>query len=215
MNNPEAKTTETCALGEAEDSMPGAGEQKEPLKDFLFFQNHTLTEQGKALKNVRLLECVNVPMERRVVAQVRSWQVARMLRRDFNLYSVHVFFRMQRACPEEKKAVREVIAEILAQATVLSFAVREIPGAVIDESFEIETIPVRLISRDTSFLYRAIMSLDEPFARLGSAYRRGLIPPEETNEMLSPCLEAYRYLRTMLWSPDWKLATEADIRALG
>ena len=177
-------------------------------------ESTALTQQGKVLRNISRAENVDSRMERRVMAHIRSWQVARMLRRDFNLLATHIFFRMLKAAPEEKKAIEQLIGEILAQAAVLKFAVKNIPGVVIDETFEVETIPVRLFSRDISFLYRAITSLDDSFARLESAFRRGVVSEKDFREMARPGRQAWSDLRVLIFGKTWQVATESGMNAL-
>ena len=214
--NDQAETSnkEAPAIQAETEVVSVAKDLQEALGVYFISEGSALTRQGKVLKNMDRIESVNTRMEKRVIAHVRSWQVARMLRRDFNLFSSHLFFRMIKATIEEKRAIEQLIGEILAQATVLTFAVKEIPGVVIDETFDVETIPVRLVSRETSYLYRAITNLDEPLVRLESAYRRSVLSREEFREIVRPGREAYTDLRTVIFDSNWQLATESSINAL-
>jgi hypothetical protein len=173
-----------------------------------------LTQQGKVIKNINAIKSIQAPMEHRTVATVHSWHIGRKLRRDFNLYSRQIFFRMLKAAREEKNALHLLTGELLGIGEVLRLNIQKIPGVIIYENFNTETIPVRLISRETSFLFRALMSFDVPLARLESAYKRDAISSDIFQENITPLTNAYADLRSFIFSKEWQVANDEDIKSL-
>ncbi|KFC72673.1 hypothetical protein [Massilia sp. LC238] len=133
--------------------------------DITVLDNGTvLTADGLALKGTDAVEIINVRLENRVDAAFHSWQVCRLVRRDFNFVATKLFHRERRKGGREQ--VRSLLHEVQLQAELLELecqsfeAPPEGPG---------RAVPLRLVSPTAAGLFKAFQKADAAFARLNHA----------------------------------------------
>lgn len=159
-------------------------------------QNIFRTAGGKALRYLDRVEGVRATREIRLEARVTSWEVDRVLRRDFNLVSQKLY----RACsiwsPSERSVVRKLITEFILHGEYLAGkssmyeVTREIPAEYV--------IPVRIISAEANHIYRTLVTTDAAMTRLKCAVIDGLITREERSHHFAEAMAPYSQLKMIL-----------------
>ncbi|WP_194726354.1 hypothetical protein [Noviherbaspirillum malthae] len=159
-------------------------------------QNTFKTAGGKILRYLDRVEGVRATREMRLEARVTSWEVDRILRRDFNLVSQKLY----RACsiwsPPERSVVRELITEFILHGEYLVGkssmyeVTREIPAEYVT--------PVRIISAESNHIYRTLVTADAAMMRLKCAVIDGLITREERTHHFNEAMAPYSQLKLIL-----------------
>lgn len=123
-----------------------------------------LTADGLAIKGTDSIEIINVQLENRIDALFYSWQMCRMVRRDFNFVATKLFHRERRR--DGRAQMGSLLQEVRLQADLLviecgSFDVPpERPG---------RCVPLRLVSASAAGLFKSFQVADLGYARINHA----------------------------------------------
>jgi hypothetical protein len=123
-----------------------------------------LTVDGLALKNTDGIEIINARLEKRTDALFYSWQVCRMVRRDFNFVASKLFHRERRKGGREQ--VNSLAHEVKLQAELLSLECASFEPAPAEAGRQ---VPLRLVSPTAAGLFKALQLADLAYARLNHA----------------------------------------------
>lgn len=157
--------------------------------------------QQLAVKNVDRIEAINVPGDdKRCDASLYTWVFSRIMRRDFNLTSVKLFFFCKKV--NQRQLAQELLRTLTVEAQVLEDMTRrdEMPAAPVFSS-----CVMRIITDEAQQLFDALIAADRalhkmmhgpladvaednlvPFMRVYNALRQKAIgfpkrtPPEST-----------------------------------
>jgi hypothetical protein len=116
-----------------------------------------------------------------VSAKLISWQICRLIRRDFNLISKTMYVRC--AKPGVRGQYRELLAELRRQADLLSNASSQFMA---NPDPEVREVPLRLVAPEAATLYRSLVVADEAYSRLNQAAKSGVILVERINAEFAP-----------------------------
>lgn len=148
--------------------------------------NAVAAGQQLAVKNVDRIEAINIPgAERRRVAELYTWVFSRMVRRDFNLTSVKLFFYCKKT--DQADLARFLLTNLTEEARVLEDMARpyEMPASPIFSSCD-----MRIISDESEELLIALLTADRALHKL---MHSPLAEVAEAN--LSPFMRVYNALR--------------------
>lgn len=108
------------------------------------------------LKNVEKIEEISTPMERRIEYDSRSWQHCRILRRDFDI-SAAKMYKLSFNSSDMRAQINDLLIKFNLQATEFKAESKSFgrPGEI-----EIRTLPLRVISTQTSSLFAALRLAD-------------------------------------------------------
>jgi hypothetical protein len=150
-------------------------------------ENTAITEDGLVLKYFAEIRKLNVKNQTWVDGRYTSWQICRIMRRDFNLVSKTMFTRCSR--PEVKLQFRDLLAELRLRADLMASASLCFEC---DPQAEVKQVPVCLVAPEAASLFRALAIADGAFARYNFAAKRGAIFVERINgEFARDFLYAY------------------------
>jgi hypothetical protein len=153
-----------------------------------------VTDDGLVVKNVHRAERINTNFEARVDAPFESWQICRMVRRDFNFVTAKGFHR-----GAKKRSVgnhmRDLGYDLRLQAEyfrddVASFPVNPYP--------EVKTVPIRLFNHFGGSLYRSMLVADKAYARLNHAFAAGKVSEDDFREFSRNFEMAWSGIKTFL-----------------
>lgn len=148
--------------------------------------NAVAAGQQLAVKNVDRIEAINIPgVEKRRIAELYTWVFSRMVRRDFNLTSVKLFFYCKKT--DQADLARFLLANLTEEAQVLEDMARPygMPTSTIFSSCDI-----RIISDESEELLNALLTADRALHKL---MHSPLAEVAEAN--LLPFMRAYNALR--------------------
>src|SRR5690606_36969577 len=111
-----------------------------------------------------------VRLEGRLDTPFYSWQVCRLVRRDFNFVAVKLFHREKRHGGREQ--VRSLAHEVRLQAELLA---DECTGFGAPPPGDGKLVPIRLVSPIAAGLYRSFLIADAAYAKLNHAVSAGKI----------------------------------------
>jgi hypothetical protein len=150
--------------------------QKNPPSITVLENGDVLTVDGLKLKNIDGIEMINVRLEDRFDSVFFSWQVCRLVRRDFNFVATKLFHREKRKGGREE--VRSLIHEVRLQAELLADECKVFDKPPAGES---KTVPLRLVSAAAAGLYRSFVIADAAFARLNHAVATNKLPQNKVH----------------------------------
>lgn len=154
---------------------------------------HSRTADGHVLKNVHHVESINSGVDSRVIACFYSWQVAREVRRDFNLLSSKIYKRLR--SDSSKKIVREMLLEMRMQGQLLQGEAERFPRMQLASPKEVE---LRITSPLSALLYRVFCEADMSIAILTEASKAGIIMQSNQESIIAPYLMAYSEVKNYL-----------------
>jgi len=156
---------------------------------------HTIQELGRTgnplvIKGVARIESIVLSREEvRLDAEVRSHVISRVMRRDFNLTSVKLFWYTKRyTC---RKVAREMLDDLQAEAERLEDLARpyEMPAGP-----AAATCSMRIISEEAQLLFDALMLADR------SLYKLMHSPlAEVAEENMGPFMRSFTILRKQVF----------------
>lgn len=159
--------------------------------------------QQLAVKNVDRIEAIQVPGEdRRCDAALYTWVFSRLMRRDFNLTSVKLFF----FCKKEgqRDIAWNLLNDLTEEAQVLEDMTRryEMPDAPVFSS-----CLMRIITDETQQLFDALVTADRALHKMANSPLA-----EMTEENLIPFMRVYNALRQKVFGfPKPAAAKEAHV----
>lgn len=120
-----------------------------------------MTADGLIMKGIDRIEAINTPSEERTQANFRSWQMSRVVRRDFNLLTAKMFVLCLN--PSNLQKIRPMLLDVQEEAEALNnMALRyEMP-----KDLPVTTLPLRIVSDQARRLYEAIAIVDWALAKL-------------------------------------------------
>lgn len=139
-----------------------------------------VTADGLALKNVHRVELIDARLAQDVSANFHSWQVCRMVRRDFNFVSAKMFHQMAPKSTKTsvKEQIRGLVHEVRLQAELLVLACQAFES---NPDPDIRVVPLRLVSPASSSLYKAFVYADVAYAKLNYAAENRKISPDDVH----------------------------------
>lgn len=130
------------------------------------FSNSTMNMEEQVVealivKGVDRIEAINTPLDERVEANFRAWQICRVFRRDFNKFTAKMFVTCRN--PSNLHKIRPMLLDIKEEAEILSNMARrfEMP-----KDLPFTTIPLRIVSEEARLLYEAIITVDWAVAKM-------------------------------------------------
>lgn len=152
-----------------------------------------VTADGLALKNVHRVEQIDARLAQNVDANFQSWQVCRMVRRDFNFVAAKMFHQM---APKNKGSVKEhirgLVHEVRLQAELL---VLECQAFETNPDPDIRVVPLRLVSPASSSLYKAFAFADVAYGKLNYAAEKRKISPDDVHGFAQDFVLAFSDLK--------------------
>lgn len=156
---------------------PAMDSQNNPRPSFTVLDSGTiLTVDGLALKHSDGVEIINVRLENRVEQMFYSWQVCRLVRRDFNFVASKLFHREKRKGGREQ--VQSLIHEVRLQADLLGDECRKFDESPAPVG---RSVPIRLVSPAAASLFKAFQVADGAFARLNHAVESKQLPQNQVH----------------------------------
>lgn len=126
----------------------------------------TVTDDGLVVKNVHRAERINTNYEARIDAAFESWQVCRLVRRDFNFVTTKAFHR-----GAGKRHIREQIHELVSDLRLQAEFFRDDVGSFSDNPEpNVRTVPIRLFNLYAGGIHRSMLIADKAYARINHAY---------------------------------------------
>jgi hypothetical protein len=154
------------------------------------------TAGGKTIHYLDTIEGIRASRELRVEARLTSWEVDRVIRRDFNYISKQVFKTCTSGKEAERSIVRELITEFMLHGeyfkgkSSMYEVTREIPADRI--------VPIRIVSAEANHLFRALMTGDAAMMRLKCAVIDGVMTKEERTHHFQEFMMPYYELKLVL-----------------
>lgn len=134
------------------------------------------------------VESINSRFDDRVQSTFRSWQICRLMRRDFNYIQAKMYFAMLDHKYTDK--IHYLLADIQDECQLIEDMARKFE--LCPDIPEV-ALPFRLISEEGRTLHDSIMSLDKPVAKfLGEGLK------DQIQEDLSPVITAIHRLKKFL-----------------
>jgi hypothetical protein len=162
-----------------------------------------LTQQGLAMKSVGKIERINCDATNED-ATLRTWQLSRIVRRDFYLVSYKMFFAMRQK--GGKSTVLKRLADVREEAEVLKNMTQHFELPVADTA---TVLSLRLIDEESRILLEALVTVDKAFAKMKE---NGM--GEVADENCGPYFAAYVRLKNFAINfnkdPRYAKATEAE-----
>lgn len=119
-----------------------------------------LTEQGLVIKGLGKVQRINCDAaEKKIV--LRTWQVGRLIRRDFYLLSYKIFFAMRH--PGLRNKVKARVEDLLEEASVLESLMRRFELPTPSASTSLDLI---LVSADCEQVLDALLTMDRSLAKM-------------------------------------------------
>ena len=130
-----------------------------------------VTDDGLVLKNVHKAERINTNYEARVEAPFESWQICRLVRRDFNFVITKCFHRTvgRRSVGNH---LRDLGYDLRLQAEYLR---DDVASLETNPQPNVRTVPIRLFTHLGGSLYRSMLIADKAYARLNYAFANGKV----------------------------------------
>jgi hypothetical protein len=137
-----------------------------------------VTDDGLVLKNVHKAERINTNYEARVDAPFESWQICRLVRRDFNFVITKCFHRAvgRRSVGNH---LRDLGYDLRLQAEYLR---DDVASFEVNPEPNVRTVPVRLFTHLGGSLYRSMLIADKAYARLNYAFANGKVSENDFQE---------------------------------
>jgi hypothetical protein len=133
-----------------------------------------VTNDGLVLKNVNRVERFNLRMDVRLNAEFISWQVCRIVRRDFFFITSKMLYSLTSATKAEQLRALVLDVRMLADEFVSKISDHEANPLP-----EVREVPMRLICSEAASLYKAFIQADQAYARLNHGLARGVIGVNE------------------------------------
>jgi len=159
------------------------------------------TAQPLTIKNVDRIEAIQAPGgDKRCEAALYTWEYSRIMRRDFNLTSVKLFFFCKR--PGGLVAARDLLRTLTEEAQVLEdMALRyEMPDEPVFSS-----CVMRILTDETQQLFDALVTADRAFHKLKNSEMG-----EVAEDNLIPFMRAYNALRQKVIGFPKRQAAESE-----
>lgn len=125
------------------------------------------TASGLVVKNTGRIEEVQTSLEVRTERDFYSWQVCRIVRRDWNLVCNKMFIAMRSKDLQRKSELLDLLDQLAMEAEIFRADVQ-----VFDITQEMEirgTVEMRIVSKEAHLLLRSLVSADRAMIRLYSA----------------------------------------------
>lgn len=144
------------------------------------------TAQPLTIKNVDRIEAIQAPGgDRRCEAALYTWVYSRVMRRDFNLTSVKLFFFCKKT--EQADLARHLLWNLTEEARLLEYMVLpyEMPDAPV-----FSRCIMRILTDETQQLFDALVTADRAFHKMQHSPLA-----EVAEDNLVPFMRAYNALR--------------------
>lgn len=130
-----------------------------------------VTDDGLVVKNVHRAERINTNYEARIDAPFESWQVCRMVRRDFNFVATKSFHRAA-GKRKVKEQINELVADLRLQAEFFLDDVNSFPA---NPEPDVRQVPIRLFSHYAAGIHRSMLIADKAYSRINLAFTSGKV----------------------------------------
>lgn len=136
-----------------------------------------VTDDGLVVKHVLNAERINTSNEARVEARFVSWQICRLVRRDFNYVATKSFHK---GAGKSKVGAREQLRDLMADIRLQAeFFLADVTCLPVNPEPNIRTVPLRLFSNFVGGLLRSMMIADKAYGRLNHAFEQGEVSEED------------------------------------
>lgn len=134
-----------------------------------------VTDDGLVVKNVHRAERINTNYEARIDAPFESWQVCRLVRRDFNFVTTKSFHRGA-GKRHIRDQMRELVYDLRLQSEFLRDDVESFP---VNPEPIVRVVPIRLFNHYAGGIHRSMLIADKAYARLNHAFASGKVSETE------------------------------------
>jgi hypothetical protein len=136
-----------------------------------------VTDDGLVVKHVLNAERINTTNEARVDARFVSWQICRLVRRDFNYVVTKSFHKgAGKSKVRAREQLRELMTDIRLQA---EFFLDDVGCFPVNPEPNVRVVPLRLFSNFVGGLLRSMMIADKAYGRLNHAFEEGRVSEED------------------------------------
>lgn len=168
--------------------------------------NVPVTEDGLVLKNMHRIEQIESRLESRVHAEVQSWQIGRILRRDYHIMSAKMY---KIGCNKQNRMViRELLLELALQTADMT---SECKAYEPNGSTATQSIPVRIVCAEAASFLNTLKQADASYAIINWGYEHKQITDRRRNELTMGFEAAYGDLRTFLFGKPKSNKTAGEI----
>lgn len=157
------------------------------------------TESGLVVKNTDRLENIKTRMESRVEVTLSSWQICRIMRRDFQIMSA----KMYKTCcnKDDRLKMRDLLLELMLQAEEMRSLLEEFEEA---DDAEPTIMSVRIVSHETAMLFQALKQADPLYTKLNRAFSKSQITSRRQAELMCGFERAFADVKLVLFSSHTK-----------
>lgn len=148
------------------------------------------TDSGHVVKNVDRINNLRVEMEIRQQWSLKTWQISRWIRRDFNLTSTYMYFKFKEKGMLEN--VLAILSEIESNEKILAV---EAGRYELDFNMEHSKVELRIINRESMKLINLLLRADTSIARLNCALALGQLNVEDLGRMIEPLFRSLSDLK--------------------
>lgn len=139
-----------------------------------------------AIKNVDRIEAIQIPgQDKRCEAALYTWVFSRLMRRDFNLTSIKLFFFCKKT--DQADLVRHLLWNLTEEARLLEYMV--LPYGMPDAPV-FNSCVMRILMDETQQFFDALVTADRAFHKMQHSPLA-----EVAEENLVPFMRAYNSLR--------------------
>lgn len=139
-----------------------------------------VTDDGLVVKHVLNAERINTTNEARVEAQFVSWQICRLVRRDFNYVVTKSFHRGAGKDKARAARAREQLRDLMTDIRLQSeFFLDDVTHLAVNPAPNVRVVPLRLFANFVGGLLRSMMIADKAYGRLNHAFEAGEVSEED------------------------------------
>ena len=149
-----------------------------------------LTESGHVVKNAERLNQIRVEKEIRQQWTIKTWQISRWIRRDFNWTSTYLYFKLN-----DKGMLDDIMAlfdEIEIQGKSLAAAADH---HELNFDLEHSKLELRIINPESMKLIKMLLDADASIARLNCAHTLNQVDVEDLGRLIEPFFRALSDLK--------------------
>jgi hypothetical protein len=149
----------------------------------------TITDDGLVLKNTGMIEDIITRLEHRADVDLVSWQISRILRRDYNIVSKKMFIRCRDRNGREQ--VRGLIEELMLQAEMLRGESLKYEAFKETHPLVPTALVLRVVSPETMQMLKALLVIDQAIGLVKSANIAGHVDKSTMEAFPVVALKAY------------------------
>lgn len=156
-----------------------------------FIMTITLPENNEdsqclVVRNVDRINEIFSRTEMQVIARIKTWQVGRIVRREYYYVTAKLFLKLKDR--RQRETINDLMGEFVMQTEFLKAACVDFP---INYDLGCQTVPLRIVCREAFMLYKTLMDFDEAVARLHCAQVDQRISADDAERLMQPVMVAF------------------------